>query len=245
MAGFYGAVSGFSRRDVCSRKCGFGAIADPPGLLVRHTHQQTDATMIYARPTQLVASMSISDLETHAPLVLLLGLIILSTPGCTSSQRVSHDNPNAYRRVSRGAAGHTVRVTFRDRPARKLEDLYVGPSTTTGLLPSGDKISFPTSSIRTVERVDHVAGFGEGVAIGFVGPFTLGFLHGRTADKKWQRDLAPLEGILLGLPGALIGGILGAIGGHQETYHFQDPSPVMDSTASLVKPRVAEDSPPE
>lgn len=199
--------------------------------------------MKYARSTQLAASISIAGYKRHAPLLLLLGLIIFSAPGCTSSQQVSHDNPNAYRRVSRAAAGHTVRVTFRARPARKLEDLYVGPTSTTGLLPTGDKISFPTSSIRTVERVDHVAGFWEGLGIGFSPPFATGLAISVTRDEEFLP--AWFVGALLGVPTSLVGGLIGGIRGHQEIYHFQDPSRVMDSTASMVKHRVTEDSSPK
>lgn len=199
--------------------------------------------MMYARPAQLIASMSVSDLETGASPILLLGLTVLTMSGCTSSQQVAHDNPNAHRRVSRAVAGQTVRVTFRDRPAKKLEDVYVGPSTTTGLLPTGDKISFPTSSIRTVERVDHVAGLWEGLGIGFSPPFATGLAISATKDEEFFP--AWFVGAVLGVPTSIVGGLIGGIRGHQETYHFQHPSPVMDSTASLVKPRVEEDAPPE
>jgi hypothetical protein len=179
--------------------------------------------------------------RTQLGLVPLLAGLLLVAAGCSSTHQVSRTQSDGYARVTEAATGETARVHFRDGRTTKLNNLYVGPTSTTGVLPgSGQDQSFPTDSIRKVELIDQGTGFFQGIGIGAGVPAASGLLVGVSEDDQLDGASAMISGFVLSVPGGLIGGVLGAIRGQRKTYRIQAPSPETNSATATARSRVSE-----
>lgn len=156
----------------------------------------------------------------------LLSMLLLLACGCSSTHQVSRTPSDGYSRVTEAATGKTARVYFWDSRIMQLQDLYVGPDSTTGTLPQGNQISFSTSTLKKVELVDRGTGFLEGVGIGAVSALGSAVLGGFASDGAFG---AAVVGLVAGAPiafiGGLTGGVVGGVAGHQRTYLFPESSP--------------------
>jgi len=171
-------------------------------------------------------------------LVPLLAGLLLVVAGCNSTHHVSRTQPNGYARVTEAAAGETARVHFRDGRTMKLENLYVGPDSATGVSPEspdGNR-SFPVAAIRSVEFVNRGAGFLQGLGTGFAVPLGAGMVASATEDEEFIP--AWFVGAVLGVPGGLVGGIVGAIRGQREIYRFSAPSSEAPPAPATARSRV-------
>lgn len=175
--------------------------------------------------------------QTHLGLVPLLAGLLLVATGCSSTHQVSRTPSDGYARVTEAATGETARVHFRDGRTMKLDNLYVGPDSTTGLPPdSGQDRSFPTPSLQKIELVDRGAGFWQGAGVGL----GLGLMNGVVGAASSDDDLlGPAAGFVIGLatgiPLSLVGGLFGAASGQRDVYRFPEHSSRMDPAA--VSPR--------
>ncbi|MFB6279521.1 MAG: hypothetical protein ABEK75_08440 [Salinibacter sp.] len=193
------------------------------------------------RPRPLDLSFLFADVsQTQLGLVpLLTGLLLVAT-GCSSTQQVSRTRSDGYARVTEAATGETARVHLRDGRTVKLNNLYVGPTSTTGVVPgSGQKQSFSTASLQKVELVDRSSGFWQGAGIGAGVLAASGLLMGAGEDDELGSALAMISGFVLSVPGGLIGGVVGAIRGQRETYLMQAPSPEANSATATARSRVS------
>lgn len=172
-------------------------------------------------------------------LVPLLGGILLTAMGCSSTQTVTNHS-DGYSRVTEAVARETVTVHFRDGRTLKLKNLYVGPEVTTGVVPAGqeEERSFPTSDIWRITAVDRGTGFLQGAGLGGVGPLGGGLLAQLQGDGLGA-DLMTVAGLVLSVPSALVGGIIGAIRGHRTTYLIDAPSPATDSATGTSRFRIS------
>jgi hypothetical protein len=174
--------------------------------------------------------------QTHLGVVPLLAGLLLVATGCSSTHQVSRTQSDGYARVTEAATGETARVHLRDGRTVKLNNLYVGPTSTTGVAPgSGQDRSFPTESIRKVELVDRSSGFWQGAGIGAGVLASSGLLVGAGEDDELGSALAMISGFVLSVPGGLIGGVVGAIRGQRETYRIQAPSPEANPSTAAAR----------
>jgi hypothetical protein len=183
-------------------------------------------------PLRLVSS-SASCAGSLQP-VPLLGVLLFLACGCSSTHQVAHTQSDGYSRVTEAAYGKTARVHFRDGRTMKLEELYVGADSTTGIGPHGTDRAFSTSTIWKVELVNRGVGFLQGAGAGAAGPLG-GALFVQLQGDGLGADLATVAGLALSVPGALIGGVIGAVHGHWTTYFVKAPPPTADSAA--IAPR--------
>jgi hypothetical protein len=183
-------------------------------------------------PLRLVSS-STSRVGSLQP-VPLLGVLLFLACGCSSTHQVAHTQSDGYSRVTEAAYGKTARVHFRDGRTMKLEKLYVDADSTTGIGPHGTERAFSTSTLWKVELVNRGVGFLQGAGAGAAGPLG-GALLVQLQGDGLGTDLATVAGLALSVPGALIGGVVGAIRGHRTTYFVEAPPPTADS--AVVAPR--------
>jgi hypothetical protein len=143
--------------------------------------------------------------------------------------------------VTEAAAGETARVHFRDGRTTKIKNLYVGPDSSSGVSPAphGGRRSFPTAAIRRVELVHRGLGFVQGLGTGFAVPLGTGAIMSATDDEELIPDW--FVGAVLGVPGGLLGGIVGAIRGHREVYRFSTRSPEAARTPATARSHVQND----
>jgi hypothetical protein len=180
--------------------------------------------------------------QTQLGLVPLLAGLLLVATGCSSTHQVSRTPSDGYARVTEAATGKTVKVHFRDGRVRELKNLYVGPDSTMGVVPQNqEERSFPTASIWKVETTDRFVGFLEGAGLGVGVPTAGGLLLGGGGDD-FVGELVRKAGYRLSIPAGLIGGIIGTVRGHQETYYFEGPSHRADSVARAARSRVSKKS---
>lgn len=104
-----------------------------------------------------------------------------------------------------------------------MDGLFVTAQSTTGMSPQGEKIEVSTSMVHTVEVITRGTGALEGAGIGVVVPATLRFMRGTVTEDVLSQDVLQLTGIVLSLPGAVVGGIIGARRGHREIYRLSTP----------------------
>ena len=184
---------------------------------------------------------------------LLAGMLLLAT-GCSSTHRVmepsgepsggreaSRSEAYGYSRVTEDVSGETVRVFLRDGREMELENLYVGPDSTTGTLPQGGKKTVPTSALQEIEVVNRGTGFLQGAGIGIAVPLASGVLGSAMEDD----ELIPAWaiGAVLSVPGGLVGGIAGLIRGQRKTYRFLEPSSETNSKAIPARSRLSSEPP--
>lgn len=158
------------------------------------------------------------------PLLLPLGVLCLLTAGCSTTHQVSHDAPRAHSRVTEAAQSETAHVHLADGRTLEWERLYMRPDSTSGRTPEGAEQTVSTSTVRKVEFVNRGIGFFQGAGLGGASVLGSGLLLSRTADDEFGRDLGALASVVLAVPTALLGGIIGAANGHRETYRFSGDS---------------------
>lgn len=172
---------------------------------------------------------------------LLMGALVLSVLGCGSTTEVTRDT-NGYRRVTGAATGETARVHLRDGRTLKLDRLYVGNDSASGVTPSGNKRAFSASAVQEVQIVDRGTGALQGAGIGGAIPPAIGLLRGISMESDGPNDISPIiavfTGGLLAIPGALVGALVGAARGQRETYHFSPASPEADSAQAALRTRL-------
>lgn len=193
--------------------------------------------MDHARPNWLPSLPPASTKGVPLPLGLLLATLFLLGTGCGSTHHVSQDPSNGYHDVTAAAAGETAHVHLRDGQTLRLNALSVSADSTTGISTRGRKTVIATSAIREVEIVDRGTGTLQGAAIGFVTPLVIGAIGVATADSELDELGAAVTGVLGSIPGALVGGLVGAGRGQRETYRFPNPPRATDAPTSSSRDR--------
>ena len=211
------------------------SIFDPSTHQTSPVAMHTHSTLTIARPPIFLVP-------------LLAGMLLLAT-GCSSTHRVmepsggqeaSRSETYGYSRVTEDVSGETVRVFLRDGREMELQNLYVGPDSTTGVRPTGAYETFPTSFLQKIKLVDRVAGFWQGAGVGL----GLGLLNGMigaastSSDDIIGADVSFVIGLATGIPLSLVGGLLGAASGQRDVYRFPEHSPGMDSTATSTRDEI-------
>ena len=191
----------------------------------------------------------------HLLVLLPAGMLLLAT-GCSSTHRVMEPSSEQrasqldaydYSRVTEEVSGKTVTAFLRDGREMELQNLYVGPDSTTGTGPDGDQISFPTSMVKKVESRKRGRGFLEGLGIGAGTAFGSAVLAGFASDGPFGGAagaalVALAAGPRIASIGGLTGGVIGGAAGHRRTYLFPEPSPGSDSTDVALNTRQARES---
>ena len=193
----------------CGLEGAFPAVRDVQDAL---SHQTADIAMTHADQSSVPFLSSAHPAQALFGLLILLAGLLLVTAGCSSTHHVSRNQPNGYAKVTEAAAGETARVHLRDGRTLKIEDLYVGADSTSGILlntPYGRR-TFSTSEIRTVEFVNRGLGSVQGAGVGFGVPFGAGLILGAMQETTLSASLALGAGGVLAVPGSLIGAIIGA-----------------------------------
>lgn len=170
---------------------------------------------------------------------LLLGTLVLSVLGCSSTHEVTRDT-KGYGRVTAAATGEPARVHLHDGRTLKLERLYVGNDSTSGVTPSGTERAFSTSAVQEIQILDRSSTTGTlmGAGIGGALPFTIGFIRARSSDGLLEGISSLMVGAVLIWPGALLGGLVGRSTGQRETYRFSPASPEADSAQAALRSRL-------
>lgn len=172
--------------------------------------------------------------------LLLLGVLILAGPGCTSSTEVTRD-PAGYRTITKATVGETARVSLRDGRTMELKNVYVTADSTVGISPQGNERSVSTSAVQKIEMVSRGAGTILGAGIGALPLATV--LCSTVVDLVWGKRL--VEGqletsfVLWGLLTTPLGAVIGAIRGARETYRLPE-SARADSTSTVLRPSTPE-----
>jgi hypothetical protein len=166
----------------------------------------------------------------------------------SSEQGASQLDAYDYSRVTEEVSGKTVTAFLRDGREMELQNLYVGPDSTTGTGPDGDQISFPTSMVKSVESRKGGRGFLEGLGIGAGTALGSAVLAGFASDGPLGGGAAGaalvvlLAGPQIAFIGGLTGGVIGGAAGHRRTYLFPESSPGSDSTGVMHNTRQARGS---
>jgi len=163
-------------------------------------------------------------LRALCPTLLLSGLFLLGT-GCTTTKTVSSDAPNARSKVTTKAQGKTAHVRLTDGRIFKLTNLYVGPQITSGRAPTGAKRTVPTAALQKVEFANRGMGFLQGAGLGGGSVLTVGLLSSMAEKDDLSQFVGMVGSVVVAVPSALIGGLLGTMQGHRETYRFVTDAP--------------------
>jgi len=222
------------------------------GILNPSTHHTSPFAMRHIN-----SAFTVSRLNTPLLLVPLLAGTLLLATGCSSTHRVTEStdgqkarraNTHRYSRVTEEVSGKTVRVSLRNGQWREMENLHVGPDSTTGTQPDGNQISFPTSMVKKVEFRKGGRGFLEGLGIGAGTALGSAVLAGFASDGPLGGGAAGaalvvlLAGPQIAFIGGLTGGVIGGAAGHRRTYLFPESSPGSDSTGVTHNTRQARGS---
>ena len=195
---------------------------------MRHTHSAFTLSRISTSPL---------------PVPLLVGMLLLAT-GCSSTHRVAESSGEQevirsdnyrYSRVTQEVSGETVRVSLWDGREMKLENLYIGPDSTTGTLPQGEKKTVPTSALQEIEVINRGTGFLQGAGLGLGATFVVTLFSASTAESDFGQSFAVLMGLVASVPAALLGGTSGAVRGQREVYRFPKSPSHLDTTSVFTE----------
>lgn len=170
----------------------------------------------------------------------LLAPLVLIVAGCVSTHKISHQNPNEYRQVTRAAIEETARVHLDGGRTLELSHLRVTADSTTGVSDWGQRRSLPTSAILEVEVVDRGGGALRGAGIGFLSSLGIGAIGVASSDNPLEGLVAVFTTLAITIPGTLIGGGIGAAVGNRESYQFSSPPREADSIQSAHNVRMTE-----
>lgn len=173
------------------------------------------------------------------PALLLSGLFLLGT-GCTTTKMVSSDAPNARSKVTAAAQGKTAHVHLADGRTLKLTNLYVGPQTTSGRTPAGTKTSVSNTAVLEVEFINRGMGFLQGAGLGGGSVLTVGLLSSMGEEDDLSQFVGMVGSVVVAVPCALIGGLIGTMQGHRETYRFTTEVPPPSSGTEAAAHRRAQ-----
>lgn len=197
--------------------------------------------MSHKRSTFILSFFFSQTTGIGARVLPLLGVLVLVTTGCVSTHEVTRDT-RGYSRVTGAATGETVRVHLRDGRTLKLERLYVGNDSASGVTRLGTKRTVPTSAVQEVQIVDRSTGALQGGGIGGALPLTIGIVRAISKESDGPNDIdsvfAVLTGGLLALPGALVGALVGGVRGQRDPYRFSPASPEVDSAQAVFRTRL-------
>ncbi len=169
---------------------------------------------------------------------LLAGMLLLAT-GCSSTHRVtepsggqeaSRSDTYGYSQVTEDVSGETVRVSLRNGQWMELENLYVGPDSTTGALPQGGKKTVPTSALQKIEVVDHGIRTLGGVVLAVGGTLAGLYTMATADDDEFLGELDVLGGLVLTITAPLVGASL-ATQDQGDVYRFPQSPSQSDTTA--------------
>jgi len=168
------------------------------------------------------------------PHCLICTVFLAALSGCTSDVIVRPDEPLNndrvfnYQQVNERVAGRRVEVRCVNGSAFAADNLTVGPDSISFVdAASGNCMRIATTAVKNVRRtvydgpaVVHASVAGAG--LGFVFGMTVGGIITAHAEAEERIGLGVLVLGSIGA-GAIIGGVIGANNGREETFEFRPP----------------------
>jgi hypothetical protein len=162
----------------------------------------------------------------HAILIMVSTALMMT--GCSHAIRIRSVDSDEFRAFNERASRSSSTVILDDGTEHEALTIILREDTTTWFnKETSVTANIPTKRIRTITFVSHADGFLEGAAIGFLAVGGLAGIWGwsQGSDKCSGTEICLTRGntaalaiIIVGVPGALLGGIAGA--GHGTIYIY-------------------------
>lgn len=165
----------------------------------------------------------------------LLPILTICLTGCVHTQVLRADSADEVTEINRRAEQNTASLTLAAHESLPARSFRIGPEVVSWINPqSGEAQSAPVADLTSVQFTSHGQGALDGLGIGFASGALAGALLGLVTVPCTAPpcSLGPTENamfgaILIGVPSALVGGVLGLARGRQTVYEVPalGPSP--------------------
>lgn len=174
-------------------------------------------------------------LTTRMILATVLVVSVLLLMGCVHTHYVALDSPESFGRLHKDFEQRDGIVELLTGETFGARALRADADSTSWIDPQNDRVTtVGTDEVASVRFVDRGRGAGEGMGLGLI-PAAAGALIASGSEEEdgcWlycsAGERAAVTAVVLGVPGIVVGGIVGAVAGRKDVFVFPN-SPEVNS----------------